>query len=152
MNEKLQYATMLDIPVNTCSVTNQIIKKKRNSKKKKVDHDQVKEQLLSKINSGYVEDVATTQPSITDEFSCDAQFEKNPENTDQLEQTIYDTEPTRERKKFRFTVIGVQLAVIGVLIATIFLTNAFYAESGMNVFFKSVFGAEEAVEVVDNRT
>ena len=152
MNEKLQYATMLDIPVNTCSVTNQIIKKKRNAKKRKVDHDQVKEQLLSKINSGYLEENIAQKSSNTDEFSCDVQVDQTTLNSDQIDETVYNTEPTRVRKKFRFTVIGVQLAVIGVLIATIFLTNAFYAESGMNVFFKSVFGTEEVVEVVDNRT
>ena len=35
MNEKLQYATMLEIPVNTCNVTYTPIKRKKKSKKRK---------------------------------------------------------------------------------------------------------------------
>ena len=57
----------------------------------------------------------------------------------------------KNKKKFKFSVIGVQLTLIGVLVATIFLTNALYADSGINVFLRSVFGNEQA-SVVDERT
>ena len=50
MNEKLQYATMLEIPVSTCSITERSSGKKRRTHKKKVNHEQVKKQLMDKIN------------------------------------------------------------------------------------------------------
>ena len=51
MNEKLQYATMLEIPVSTCNVTFRPTKKKRTKTKKQQNPEVVKEKLLSKINS-----------------------------------------------------------------------------------------------------
>ena len=39
MNEKLQYATMLEIPVSTCNVTFQPTKKKRAKTKKQQNPD-----------------------------------------------------------------------------------------------------------------
>ena len=50
MNEKLQYASMLEIPVSTCNVSVKPAKKRLFSKKKKVNHEQVKEQLVKKVN------------------------------------------------------------------------------------------------------
>lgn len=155
MNEKLQYATMLDIPVNTCNITNQTIKKKRNSKKKKVNPEQVKEELIVKVNSGIEEERIIPQTENLD-VNYQTEHVGGVDYTESiaLEDTVsvYDTKISTAKKKFKFTVIGVQLAAIGVLIATIFLTNAFYADSGINVFFRSVFGSGDAVEVVDERT
>ena len=54
----------------------------------------------------------------------------------------------KERKKPN--IIAIQLAIIGVLIATICLTTMFVPESGLLVFFNNVFGNEQA-EVVDDR-
>ena len=49
MNEKLQYASMLEIPVNTCNVT--VRTGKARKKKKKVDDEQIKSKLISKVNA-----------------------------------------------------------------------------------------------------
>ena len=49
MNEKLQYASMLEIPVQSCNISYKPIKKK--TKKKKAVQDDVKEKLLTKINN-----------------------------------------------------------------------------------------------------
>ena len=162
MNEKLQYASMLEIPVNTCNVTYQITKKKRSRKKKKVNPDQVKEQLFNKINSQSEQE---SQQAVLPEQASDTVYAENyggygdeidykvlgeNEPNQSYEQTV--SEQPKMKKKFKFTVIGVQLAVIGALIATIFLTNAFYADSGINVFLKSIFGTEQTLEAVDERT
>ncbi len=58
------------------------------------------------------------------------------------------------RGKFKVSVIGVQLVAIGILVATIFLTNALVPNSGLNVFFRSVFGggATTVTAKVDDRT
>jgi len=162
MNEKLQYATMLEIPVNTCNVTHQITKKKRNNKKKKVNPEEVKEALLTRINSQTEETFSSSQETgaMADSSSYGAYQSENQaeyysgnDTTNYSETTdVYDGKERKEKKKFKFTVIGVQLAVIGVLIATIFLTNAFYADSGINVFFKSVFNGGNDVDTIDART
>ena len=49
MNEKLEYAEMLEIPVNTCNITYKPSKNK--NKKKLVKLEEAKEKLLKKINN-----------------------------------------------------------------------------------------------------
>ena len=49
MNEKLQYATMLEMPVSTSSVT-ALPKKRRFFKRKRVNDELIKQELLKKVN------------------------------------------------------------------------------------------------------
>lgn len=155
MNEKLQYATMLEIPVNTCSVTPMPTKKRR-VKRKKVNPETVKEQLLDKINSQIEQE---EQPPVDDALTAQIESEQTVEEeilkNDLVERqensvNIYSKQSEKPKKRKGFSVIGVQLAVIGILIATIFLTNATYSDSGLNVFFRNVFGNTQT-EVVDER-
>ena len=175
MNDKLQYATMLEIPVSTCNITEIPKTNKRGRKKKKVNPETVKQELIEKVNS--VQDGAEKiekpeerqiidQAQIEQEYSEQLRAEEtqSPELLEQPEQevmaeehqesatvrSIKEREKT-EKPKFKFSIIGVQLAVIAVLAATIFLTNAFYADSGINVFFRNVFGNGEVVST-DART
>ncbi|MBR1967858.1 MAG: hypothetical protein IKA11_00490 [Clostridia bacterium] len=154
MNEKLQYASMLEIPVNTCSVTQTVTKRKRNGKKKKVNPEAVKEELLNRINSqdGVAPLEETPSEQAVSETVVDADYNNDSVENGALETASVYSATEKKKKPFKFTVVGVQLAVIGVLIATIFLTNAFYADSGINVFLKSVFGNGSETEVVDART
>ena len=160
MNEKLQYATMLEIPVSTCNVTFQQTKKKRTRTKKQQNPDAVKEKLLSKINAEK-EEIAPVQERMV-EMAADTAVEERAE-----EQTYYPApiddgqveikEEISKNKKwriksFKVSVIGIQLAVIAVLVATIFLTNAFYADSGINMFMRQVFGADEQTVETDTRS
>ncbi len=145
MNEKLQYATMLEIPVNTCNVTYTPIKKKKKSKKKTVNHESVKEELLNKINSDLDEQNALNfsddNPQVYQEITDETQDYQESENIEKP-----------SKGKFKFTVIGAELCVIGALIATIFLTNAFYPNSGINVFMREVFGNNNSQTVtIDER-
>jgi len=175
MNEKLQYATMLEIPVNTCSITTKPIKKKRTKKKKQVNAEQVKQQLLNKINQN--EDYNQEQ-SVADDYDNDntSLWEKSynqamedikeenslPEYGSEYEQTDNLTEqensgssvtisPLQTKKKRRFSIIGAQFIVVGVLAFTILITNLIYPNSGINTFFKSVFSSN-APTTVDSRT
>lgn len=144
MNEKLQYATMLEIPVSTCNVTFKPAKKKRFSKKKKVDHEAVKKELLSKINSEEVQDQTLVEE--TDMYADQTQAVSDEEAV--FDQTLVEGQTVsvhrreKNKKPFKISVIGVQLTIIGLLIATIFLTNAIYPDSGVNVFLRGVFGTE----------
>lgn len=143
MNEKLQYATMLEIPVSTSSVSFAPIKKKRGKKKKNVNHEAIKEELVNKINTET--DEKLPEP-ISNELECDI---TNEVNVEEFEQEPLEKE---QKPKFKFSVIGVQLCVVGLLIAAIFLTNAFYPDSGINVFMREVFGSEKTeVATTDDR-
>ncbi|MBO7149447.1 MAG: M23 family metallopeptidase [Clostridia bacterium] len=147
MNEKLQYATMLEIPVSTCSVSSVKQKKKRFARKKKVNDEQIKEQLLNKINS---EEIAEGQTVLEDHYIEEqSQLQETQTDFEQVESTanVYSSKP--KKKRFAFNIVGVQLAIIGVLIGAIFLTNAVYEDSGINVFLRNVFGMESSA--VDTR-
>ena len=158
MNQKLQYASMLEIPVSTCSVSS-LPKKKKFRRKKKINDELVKAELLKKVNSEQDLDENLTQNNQTSlvAFSDQTELavqEVQPIETDNqsLEQNtsnVYFTKPKSKKTPFKFTIVGVQLAIIGVLVATIFLTNAIYKDSGINVFLRGVFGTENAV--VDTR-
>ena len=142
MNEKLQYASMLEIPVSTCNISGVKSKKKRIVRKKRVNDEQIKEQLLQKINE---EETFDGQTSLNDDEQVE--FNTNQENLEQEQGTanVYQSKP----KKKGFSIVGVQLAIIGVLVASIFLTNAVYENSGINVFLRGVFGTE--TQTVDTR-
>ena len=136
MNEKLQYATMLEIPVNTCNVTFKPAGKKRARRKKNVNAEAVKEELMNKVNSDLSESVAEENA-----LSAQEGVENVSEQTENLQ-----AQPENKKKGFKVSTIAVQFAIIGVLIATIFLTNAINPNSGINVFMRNVFkGGETAV-------
>lgn len=137
MDEKMQYADMLEIPVNTCTITNAPVRKKRLSKKKKVDPELVKAKLIDKINAQ------------TDETPIEAPIEQAIDQT--ATSTITTISDAKPKGRFKFSLITVQLLVIGVLLATIFITNSVYPDSGLNVFMRGVLGVEQASEVDDRQ-
>lgn len=158
MNEKLQYASMLEIPVNTCTVTTKPIKKKR-LKKKAVETEVIKEQLLEKINAETEQEELGKKETEFD-MEVDEKVEENAVEIKQEEKEQFDvpsfstasvTNGIKKRKRFKFSVIGVQFAIIGALALTILFTSAVFQNSGINVFFKNVFGNEQ-IEKVDERT
>ena len=165
MDKKLQYATMLEIPVNTCSITFKE-EKKRWFRKKKKQHEQIKQELVDKVNSELIENTnqqevlqnqLTIVESQTENQLSDSQGQQN-----EIQEVLLQSEeelPPQEntaivsnapKGKGKISIIGVQLAIIGVLIATIFLTNALYVDSGINVFLRSVLGTNQTASV-DNR-
>ena len=172
MNEKLQYATMLEMPVNTCNVTKVSSKKKRLIKKKKPTEEQVKNQLLDMVNNENEqtfslpeydkEQLDQDDSGILQEgedFSKETVFnqtqnlDQDLDQDEQMERTVTASVNTQReysektKKPFKITVIGVQLAVVGLLVATILLTNALFVDSGINVFLRSVFSSEQQTEV-----
>lgn len=173
MNEKLQYATMLEIPVSTSSVTFKQKKKSRGKLRRRDNSEVVKQELLDKINSveGEANDfsqsdsndktVITQQEgldvqdqAILQDKSIDSDLSFNGDDN-LVENTALvhsgEIKQKREKGKFKFSIIGVQLAIIGVLLTAIFLTNALYADSGINVFLRGVFGVNEQSKI-DNRS
>lgn len=150
MNEQITYATMLEMPVSTASVTIKPSKKKK--KKRGQTDDQVKHQLIEKINA---------EQTLAPEFLLQEQGAEIESQSalELLQEEVYDeptisVKPVKKQKgfgKFKVNVISVQIMVVGLLIATIFLTSAFNQNSGINVFFRNVFGVNQE-NSVDVRT
>lgn len=171
MNEKNQYLEMLEIPTNTCNLTFEKACKQSKKKKKKVDLDSLKESLVEKVNSSEIavmedeksQDISfgneellissdNLENQVVDEHNLMLETnEEDLENEQDLIQTAsISVEKRNKKKKWRISTIGVQLSVICALVLTIFLTNVIYADSGINVFLRSVFGTSNTA-VVDNR-
>ncbi|MBO5714490.1 MAG: hypothetical protein J6R83_03595 [Clostridia bacterium] len=135
MNEKQSYQEMIEMDQNTCNITYKPLKKR---KKKTSSPEEIKNKVIEKVNSVVEPEQTEIQPEVaqTSEQDCTATIR-----------------PSKEKRKFqfKFTAVSVQIAIIGVLLATIFLTNALNANSGINTFFKSVFGGEQ-INTVDART
>ncbi len=131
MNEKQQYQSMIEMNENTCSITYKPTKKR---KKKAPAPEEIKNQVIEKVN-------ATLEPE--QETQTQENFEDNIPAVEQ--ENTATVRPYVEKKKFSFklTAISVQVMIIGVLLATIFLTNALNANSGINTFFKNVFSGEQ---------
>ena len=132
MDEKLSYEDMLDMPVSSSIVLAKKTKKKK-TKTKKVDTEQVKAELVDKVNSNFEEQ--------EDAFLL--------EQTDQLESSVNIT-TSQKVKRFKFSILSAQILVIGVLVATIFITNSVSPNSGLNLFMRNIFGSQQQ-EQVDTR-
>ena len=147
MNEKLQYATMLEIPVNTTNITYKPSKKRRKVKMKAVSPDAVKEELMQKVNAeSELTAPLTAQEEISPELSA--------ENTAEDVAEEYASASVHKKKKkplFKFSAIAAETVAVFALIAVIFLTNAFYADSAINVFMRRVF-SPTATETVKEKT
>ena len=143
MNEKLQYASMLELPVSSSSITVKPIKKKRVRRKKDLSPESVKQELLDKVNrdaeSVSLEEVKENQIELSS--NPQAQEGEIEENT-----TSLATVSKKEKKPFRLSVISVQLALVVLLVGIIAVTNVVNTNSGINVFMKSLFSPAQTVE------
>ena len=136
MNEKQEYAEMLDLSESTCNITVKKPKKSifKKKEKKPKNADTVKAEVIEKINAeSEAEEIENNSEAVTDE------------------------EPTavikKAKKQGRGGAFGVGVGIFAVVALTlsIILTNALFPNSAINVFFRSVFGVEERV-AVDVRT
>lgn len=152
MNEKMQYASMLELPVCTCNVSSATIKRKRNKKeKKKSKHngEQIKQEVLDMVNSE--QDLTEQSQEIENQVLPEQLLEQNTIEQGSVEQeSSSSVHPYKQKRKIKFSIVGVQLVIIGFLVGAILLTNALYADSGINVFLHGVFGTEQVQ--VDSRT
>ncbi len=159
MNEKLQYASMLEIPVNTCNITYAPAKRRKARTKKVRETDDVKKRLLDKLNNSAEESAVTARAEIcaTDNVGDDpAENVVKDGEIANVAETMQRAEiPAIKKRKSKFSVAAaVELVAIGVLIAVICLTNALYENSAINVFMRGVFGKEDgtAQTQTDSRT
>ncbi len=124
MNEELDYAEMLEIPVETVTVN-----RKERRKKEQAD---LQEQLVQEVNEKME---AGGDPAYA-------------ESTQIARENRYES---RKQKNARRIIIGEFIAVCA-LCAAIFLTNVFLADSAINTFVRGLFRGESETVQSDTRT
>ncbi len=144
MNEETIYSEMLEIPVNTCNIT-YTAQTKRKRKKKEAPKENVKELAIEKVNREFEEqnssEPAENAAPVLDEVAENYQAE--------LPQEEEQAEKPRAKRRFKVSVIGVQLAVVVLLLGVIVFSNIFMEQSGIATFFNSIFAPQS--EQADNR-
>ena len=176
MNEEIEYAEMLEIPVSTVNV----IHKKRRKKAQKTEQTDIptlKDSVIAQVNTR-VEDEQVIIPADQLAESANSQgyvdFESVPERIDTVRLFADETErknayaenffsevdeendegmyemkqETRGQKALRLT-LGIEFAAVCALCGAIFLTNVFVPNSAVNTFFRAV--TEPTVQQSDAR-
>lgn len=110
MNEELEYAEMLEIPVETVSV-------RRKERRKREREPDLQEQLVQEVN----ERMETEDPAYAESTPI-----------------ARDAAAGSRKKRTRFILLGEFIAVCA-LCATIFLTNIFMTDSAINTFVRGLF-------------
>ena len=134
MNEKLSYAKMLDIPESTSLITVKTPKKrlfKKSVKKVKIpkEHEEVKKELIDKINSEPLEEI---QEENVKPLQCQKE-----DCMEQCTSVIHQA----KKKKGKIGIVGVQFVIIGVLLLLIVFTNALLPNSAINAFMNGNIGS-----------
>ncbi|MBQ9514229.1 MAG: hypothetical protein IJR66_04560 [Clostridia bacterium] len=126
MNDKLQYAKMIEIPESSASISYAVPKKKRFLFKKE---NKIKKEVIDKVNG---------ETTLTGDNVNSVIQDKIVENEALIgkEETISETENLTEtitvRKKKKFGVIAFEFVLIGLLFATILITNILLPNSAIN--------------------
>ncbi|MBR3864566.1 MAG: hypothetical protein IKJ19_05615 [Clostridia bacterium] len=158
MASDLDYAKMIEIPLNTCEY--QTKKRKTLFKKKKFISLINKKLSLNKTKNLKEEEASNNlSQTATDNAQTNNQKEncslttsedkklatkKAPEQTPNLP-AIY----VSKKEKIKNAIISAQVIAVFALVSAIILTNVFWENSGMNTLFKSVFSSQKVIS--DNR-
>ncbi len=136
MSETIDYAEMLEIPVNTLNVT-----KKRSKRKKEPTElkEQVVETVNERVENAPQEESVAEGENITDYGEPRVAAESE--------------EPKAPRKKFlEGKLLLAEFIAVCALCATILLTNLFWENSAINTFFRNLMAEETPVAAQDDRT
>lgn len=129
MNEELDYAEMLEIPVETVTVH-------RKERKKHREPD-LQERLVEQVNDRMEESAEEN--------------EEDPAYAESRTIAREDKPVSRKKKLVRWLLIG-EIAAVCALCATIFLTNVFMSNSAINTFVRGLFrGSETQQTTADPR-
>lgn len=125
MNEEIDYAEMLEIPVETVTV-------KRKERKKRANETELSDRLVEQVNDRMEEAEATDDPAYA-------------------ESTMIERDPTVTKPKKHWTkfVLWGEFAAVCALCLTIFLTNIFLTNSAINTFVRGLFQGNAST--ADNR-
>ena len=144
MSENIDYAEMLEIPVNTLNVT-----KKRSRKKKEADSD-LKERVVERVNErvtrGEREEPAAFSAVDMPEDGM-AQGENVVDYGEEAQ--VFESAPHKPKKFLENKLLLAEFIAVCALCATILLTNLFWQESAINTFFRGLVSPQETVQEDD---
>ena len=160
MNEEIEYAEMLEIPVSTVNV----VKKRTRKSKKSAD---LKEKVISKVNeTADTQDLALAEIAVAAPEESTGEvlpiaiprerkrawferlFRRGEKSWETAEESAELPEQPSPRANRQSLVLGIEFAVACALCLGIFLTNVLMPHSAINVFFRSLTERE----TVDART
>lgn len=144
MSERIDYAEMLEIPVSTVNVV------RKKSKKKRVETDDLKEQVVKTINERVNEGAFAEEKQ---EEVSETRFAASEDLTEGYAEDYMQEDPAPVKVKGKFfdsKLLIAQFAAVLVLAATIFLTNIFWKDSAINTFFAGLINPAEETQTVDD--
>ncbi len=158
MNEQIEYAEMLEIPVSTVNVVRKTRRRKKTDER--AEEPALKDSVIATVNDRVraIEETQTQEGSLN--------FDPLPERIDTVrlysqkgennELYPYDyplNEGGRYETKHKIprparVALGVELGVACALCCGIFLTNVFVSNSAINTFFRAINTPQEPVAIV----
>ena len=154
MNEEIEYAQMLEIPVSTVNV---VRKKRKKSKTAEIKpfQTEIQDKVIAQVNDKLTEDIGENVTPTFAETEEGGRIDFNgefdiPQRIDTVR--LYDGEEYRlenengegryktnhRKQKISRIVLGVEFALSCALCGAIFLTNVFMPNSAINTFFKTL--------------
>ena len=149
MASDLDYAKMIEIPLNTCEYQTKKSKSLFKKKKlislinKKIKNEKIQNLAQDEARESSLSETALNEKVISDEAQVNqVKLEEKKVNTTTPNlPAIY----VSKKEKLKNAIISAQVVAIFVLVSAIILTNVFWENSGMNTLFKSVFGSEQII-------
>ncbi len=144
---EIDYADMLEIPVNTVNVT------KKKSKKKK-EEVELKDKVVEAINErveGVLMDSIVEYGEENSTFTAGGN-KVPPTKNDKVKKKKEKNGGNAFKNFFNSKILLAEFIAICVLVGTIFFTNVFYQNSAINTFFSNMFGTTTQTKAVDNRS
>ncbi len=153
MNEQIEYAEMLEIPVSTVNVV------RKNQRRKKADDPALKESVIATVNDRVN---AAEEPQTEGSLNFDPLperidtvrlYSQNGDN-DELYPYDYDLNEggmyatNAKASRSARVALGVELGLACALCCGIFLTNVFVPDSAINTFFRAMNTPQETTTVV----
>ncbi len=142
MNEEIEYAEMLEIPVSTVNVI------RKNKKGKRAEtNESLKEKSISLVNEN------ANFESINAESEYSALFAENADDTNAYAPNFDESAPfiqhSSKKDKIQSIVLKAEFGVACALCMGIFLTNVWMPKSAINTFFRALVPEKETVDERD---
>lgn len=134
MNDEIDYAEMLEIPVETVTVR----KRERKKARHETANGDLGEQLVAEVNERLEE---TPEEPVPENSENDPNFAES-------KQIARSEKPVKKKSRAKKILIAELAAVCG-LCAVIFFTNIFMVDSAINTFVRGLFQGEATA--TDNR-
>ena len=157
MASDLDYAKMIEIPLNTCEY--QTKKRKTLFKKKKFISLINKKLSANKAQALNDNELDATFANATANEQTKPEKERDSPSKSENKTLTTKSEPAQtknlpalyvsKKEKIKNAIISAQVVAVFALVSAIILTNVFWENSGMNTLFKSVFNSQQIA--TDNR-